>query len=104
MLVNSKQDATQVHEAFSIHLQCFDRGPPARGQSQDECSVFIPDEVVRPALMAGMKQGADYSSHRISRSGFIVFVIVALLASPGEVGQIRFPSIASRYDVFGGKR
>jgi hypothetical protein len=73
-----------------IHPERFDGGTPYGSQANNEREVIAPGEMLRPALLAGVKEANALGSQWLCTLDFIIFVTVACWAGEGEVRQCGF--------------
>jgi hypothetical protein len=72
-------------------------------EPEDERVIFVPGNMLLPALFPGMKQSHSVAGFPIATSGLVIFVIVAPLARVRPVVQSGLASSGIGYDVFGRK-
>ncbi|HYV36455.1 MAG TPA: hypothetical protein VE988_12160 [Gemmataceae bacterium] len=90
MFTKCEEYTPEIDQAFAIQTKCFDRGSSNRRDANDMRGLLGPGEVVGPALAPWVEQGNHFTRDEVSSRTFVVFVVVASLAGPGEVFDLGF--------------
>jgi hypothetical protein len=80
MFPNCVQQLAHIHEARTIHVQCFYCGSPGRCQTDDPRIVATPTEVLLPLLLSWIEKWSYITIGRVWRSGFVVLPSVTARA------------------------
>jgi hypothetical protein len=75
------QGLPQIHGFLPIHFQGMNSCPPLRTDADDGRLILIPNKMIRPMVISGMKQLYHHLIERIKSGAFVVLAIVTMLAS-----------------------
>jgi hypothetical protein len=82
------KNPAQIHDSFAIQVQFIDRRSSRRRESAEMQVIHRPHEVLVPAIPARVKESRHGACQWISTLDRYEFVIIALLARQGVIGNI----------------
>ena len=85
MLVREKQQAAEIDDADAIEMQALDCGASGRRQTQHRQLVFAPAKMLRPLVLARVKQWDALVCRRIDGFSLDRLQVIALLAGKSEI-------------------
>jgi len=93
------KDFAKVHQRQAVELEGLDGAAARLSQANNDGEIFIPGEMVTPALPARMVNRDDRSANRIRSMRVIIFMIVAALTGQRQILRLACSTLAFRKDV-----
>jgi len=94
----------QTGQFLSIQTQTVHRCPALRSQADHDCSLLVPNEMVGPSVLTGMKKRLRFLSDQVPPCRGDMFVAIAARAGETQVFGNRIAPCRLRDDVFDDER
>ncbi len=85
MFIHDCENSTHINYAITVGLQEVDRSASNWRNPQHFCRICVPNKMLVPVHLSGMKEWDDLVCHWVEGFGFGVFVVVAGLAGEGKI-------------------
>ncbi len=104
MFTCGTQHAPQIDDSHPIQCELHDRRTSGRRHADQYRKVFIPGEMLAPAVLTRIIERRQLAGGWVNRLGGKEFSVIAALARQSQVRRIGGPSAGSRRDVLDLKR
>src|SRR5262249_35106597 len=100
MQIQGVQRPSEIDQLLTIQAQRVDRGADSRSQPDHQGRVFIPGEVIPPAMAAWIEQSQPSAGLRINLLNFISLVVITSGAGPRQIARFCLAAARDWNDMF----